>query len=212
MCDDILAGLDTNEQTCRLETFDFRAQEQLLNQQLPQHRVTLPWSQRDEHDENIRIHFVHRRATVADAVPLLFCHDWGSSFIEVTHILDALCDPVTTPTPLRSNPVAFHVVCPSIPGFGYGDAMPHPRAGLTETADLFKRLMHVLGYKRFMLVGNGWYVTVFLLDYCKDANSWLGALKLHKVSHDFTPILAWRFSHPILLCLHLLYGTRQARG
>ncbi|PNS16445.1 hypothetical protein CAC42_179 [Sphaceloma murrayae] len=138
-----------------LDGFDFRAQEMHLNQQLPQYRTNIPWLS-TPHDRSIRLHFVHRKSTQKDAIPLLFCHDWGTSFLEITRVIEALCEPVTTPTQSTTHHQAFHVVCPSIPGFGFGDAIPDHHAGLLDTAGLFQHLMTRLDYNQYMACGAGW--------------------------------------------------------
>ncbi|KAF2220496.1 Alpha/Beta hydrolase protein [Elsinoe ampelina] len=142
-----------------LDGFDFRAQEAHLNRQLPQYRTNLRWSRRvmsNQPQETLRVHFAHRRSTFKDAVPLLFVHDWGTSFVEVARIIEWLCEPVSTPTQMQSHPQAFHVVCPSIPGFGFGDPLQRHDAGIEDVAIVFQALMEKLGYKEYVAYGSGW--------------------------------------------------------
>lgn len=146
----------------RLNVYDHRAQETFYNERLPQFRTNLAvfrkTTKSPHKDTVLKVHFVHRHSSVEDAVPLLVCHDWGSSFIEVSKMIEGLCEPLSTPTPQRSSEQAFHVVCPSIPGFGFSDVSPDPDFGLDDTADVFDALMVKLGYSRYMLHGSAWYV------------------------------------------------------
>lgn len=109
----------------------------------------------DASDESLRVHFVHRRSSHKDAIPLLFCHDWGTSFLEISRVIEALCEPVTTPTQTQTHHQVFHVVCPSVPGFGFGDAIPSHHAGLLDTAMVFQRLMDKLEYQEYIACGAG---------------------------------------------------------
>ncbi|KAJ9629800.1 hypothetical protein H2203_002181 [Taxawa tesnikishii (nom. ined.)] len=144
-----------------LESYDCRAQEEMYNNRLPQYRTNITYIQKPHHEAtSLRVHFVHRKSTFANAVPLLVCHDWGSSFIEVSKMIDTLCEPISTPPLGNVDVQAFHVVCPSIPGFGFSDASPNEAFGLQGTAEVFRLLMERLGYERFLLHGSGWYVLV----------------------------------------------------
>lgn len=63
---------------------------------------------------------------------------------------------MSTPPIGDINVQAFHVVCPSIPGFGFSDASPDHNFGLEGTATVFDELMKKLGYTTYMLHGSGW--------------------------------------------------------
>jgi pimeloyl-ACP methyl ester carboxylesterase len=104
----------------------------------------------------LRIHFVHKQSKHANAIPLLVCHSWPSSFIEVQKMIDALTDPYSLPSFGEGAQQAFHVVAPSIPGFGFSDASPESKFGVGETAYLFDQLMKTLGYGRYVTHGAGW--------------------------------------------------------
>ena len=82
-------------------TFDWRAQERKLNQ-LPQFKTQI---------DGLDLHFIHKKSSRADAVPLVFVHGWPGSIVEVTKIIG----PLTEPPP---GEVAFHVVAISLPGTG----------------------------------------------------------------------------------------------
>lgn len=129
-----------------LKRYDWRTQEALFNNALPQFRTTL------------RVHFVHKRSKHRNAIPLLFCHGWPSSFIELYKIVDALTDPVSLPSYGIGAQQAFHVVAPSIPGFGFSDASPVEGFGLRGTAGAFDEVMSRLGYAKrgYVVHGAGW--------------------------------------------------------
>ena len=153
--------MTTTDAIHRQETYDHRALEEEYNNRLPQFRTNLALTGSTEDTFEVKvpnIHFVHRKSSSVNAIPLLFCHDWGGSFVEVARVLEGLCEPISTPTPTRPSTQAFHVVCPSIPGFGFSDASPDPDFGLEGTADILDALMQKLGYKRYMLHGSKWYV------------------------------------------------------
>jgi pimeloyl-ACP methyl ester carboxylesterase len=92
---------------------------------------------------------VHVRSKHASAIPLLYCHSWPSSFIEVQRLVAALTDP-------PAGGQAFHVVVPSIPGFGFSDASTVVEFGVRETAEVFDALMGRLGYAGYVAHGIGW--------------------------------------------------------
>jgi pimeloyl-ACP methyl ester carboxylesterase len=93
---------------------------------------------------------VHRRSLNPNAIPLLFCHSWPSSFIEVQRIIDTLAEPNS------ADEQAFHVVVPSIPGFGFSDASVDADFGVWGTAEVFSELMLRLGYEGFVTFGSDW--------------------------------------------------------
>lgn len=146
-----------------LEQYDWRAQETILNTVLPQFRtsITLP--------ENgpLKVHYVHKRSTNSKAIPLLFCHGWPGSFLEVSKAISVLSEspamdsgvaPGVDDSDIDANrgQVAFHVVAPSIPGFGFSDASRNEAFGLKETADVFDSLMKQLGYNEYVAHGADW--------------------------------------------------------
>ncbi|TFA97400.1 Putative epoxide hydrolase [Trichoderma ghanense] len=95
----------------------------------------------------IPLHFVHHRSPREDAIPLLFIHGWPGSFLEVSNIIDDLTHP-----PNKSVP-AFHVVAPSIPGFGFSPAPQRPGFGPAHASHAFNELMQQLGYVRYVIQG-----------------------------------------------------------
>jgi pimeloyl-ACP methyl ester carboxylesterase len=131
-----------------LETYEWRTQEDVFNTTLPQFRTLITLS--NPNSKPIRTHFVHARSPHASAVPLLYCHSWPGSFIEVTRIISLLT------TPPEEGEVAFHVVCPSIPGFGFSDASEDAEFGTHGAAEVFAGLMQRLGYEKYVVCGGDW--------------------------------------------------------
>ncbi|KAK4185301.1 alpha/beta-hydrolase [Podospora australis] len=126
--------------------FDWRQQEKMLNSKLPQFTTTIEVEDLDP----LTIHFVHQRSKRANAIPLLFCHGWPGSFIEVLKILPLLTDPEDDSQP------AFHVIAPSLPGFGFSSAPTKPGFGIVHYAECLNRLMIQLGYMIYATQGGDW--------------------------------------------------------
>lgn len=130
-----------------LERYDWRREETTLNDALPQFRIAV---------NGARLHFVHKRSSAQRVTPLLFVHGWPESFVAVAKLIDALCDPIMTPPRGDEQAMAFDIVAPSVPGFGFSDALPEEGNNLLTTADLFDGLMKALGYTSYMAHGSGW--------------------------------------------------------
>jgi pimeloyl-ACP methyl ester carboxylesterase len=96
---------------------------------------------------SVPLHFVHHRSPRKDAIPLLFIHGWPGSFLEVSNIIEGLTNPPNVSVP------AFHVVAPSIPGFGFSPAPQKPGFGPFAAAHTFNELMHQLGYSKYVIQG-----------------------------------------------------------
>ena len=116
--------------------FDWRAQEARLNR-LPQFTAVV---------EDAEVHFVHQTGRGPAPLPLVITHGWPGSFIEMEQVLPLLTDPGAH----GDDPAdAFHVVAPSLPGFGFSPA-PRTRGGSSRRiAELWQGLMEGLGYSRF---------------------------------------------------------------
>jgi len=120
-------------------SYDWRATESRLNG-LPQFRTEL---------DGLGIHLIHLRSPHPGALPLLITHGWPGSFVEQLDVLEALADP---PDPAD----AFHVVCPSLPGFGFSDKPATPGWGVPRITEAWAQLMARLGYPRFAVHGGDW--------------------------------------------------------
>jgi pimeloyl-ACP methyl ester carboxylesterase len=125
------------------EKFDWRPQEALLNRQ--EHFRT--------EIEGQPIHFLHARSKVEGALPLLITHGWPGSVFEFYKILGPLSDPEAHG---GSAEDAFHVVCPSMPGYGWSGPTLEPGWHVGRVAEVLAKLMARLGYERYGAQGGDW--------------------------------------------------------
>ncbi|MDR6911457.1 pimeloyl-ACP methyl ester carboxylesterase [Rhodococcus fascians] len=100
--------------------------------------------------DGVGIHFLHRRSPRSDAAPLIVTHGWPGSVVEFLDIIDELADP----SDLSAR--AFHVVVPSLPGFGFSDKPATTGWGTEKIAAAWVELMGRLGYGRFLAHGGDW--------------------------------------------------------
>ena len=115
--------------------FDWHAQEARLNQ-FPQHTTTI---------DGQTIHFLHVRSPEPDALPLLVTHGYPSSVAEFLELIG----PLTDPRGHGGDPAdAFHVVAPSLPGFGFSTPLQQTGWESGRTARAWVELMRRLGYQR----------------------------------------------------------------
>ena len=94
--------------------------------------------------EGLKIHFVHARSKREDAIPLIMAHGWPGSFYEFNQVWGPLSNPSDDKVP------AFHVVVPSLPGYGWSDWPPKAGWTLQDTARIFDALMKQLGYSQYI--------------------------------------------------------------
>ncbi|MEV5662568.1 epoxide hydrolase family protein [Streptomyces flaveolus] len=120
--------------------YDWRAFEERLNR-VGQFRTTV---------DGLGIHFLHCRSARSDATPLLLTHGWPGSIVEFIDVVEELADPKTADAP------AFHVVVPSLPGFGYSDKPVATGWGTERITAAWVELMGRLGYDRFAAHGGDW--------------------------------------------------------
>ncbi|MCB1051655.1 MAG: epoxide hydrolase [Acidobacteria bacterium] len=114
--------------------FDWRKQEKYLNT-FPQFICQI---------EGLEIHFVYQKSSRPNAIPLLICHGWPSSFVELLELVE----PLTNPGPGQP---AYDVVIPSVPGFGFS-TYPEEK-GWVAVENYFQKLMIQLGFPRFLMHG-----------------------------------------------------------
>ncbi len=125
------------------EKYDWRAQEAALNGF--DHFAT-------ELDGQ-RVHFIHQRSREKSAFPLVITHGWPGSVFEFHKILGPLVDPVAHGGDARD---AFHVVCPSMPGYGFSGPTKERGWDVRRVAELEAKLMARLGYSRYGAQGGDW--------------------------------------------------------
>jgi pimeloyl-ACP methyl ester carboxylesterase len=109
--------------------------------------------------DGVDIHFIHVRSQHEDALPLIMTHGWPGSVIE---LLDTV-GPLTDPTAHGGSPEdAFHLVLPSLPGYGFSGEPTEPGWDSARIARAWAELMHRLGYTRY--VAQGGDVGAFVTD------------------------------------------------
>jgi len=123
--------------------YDWRAAEARLNE-WPQFMTTI---------DGADVHFAHVRSPEPDATPLLVTHGWPGSIVEFEHIVG----PLTDPRAHGGDPAdAFHLVLPSIPGFGFSGPTRETGWEYRRVAGAFAELMRRLGYPRYGAQGGDW--------------------------------------------------------
>ncbi|HTB49813.1 MAG TPA: epoxide hydrolase [Solirubrobacteraceae bacterium] len=128
-------------------TYDWRAREARFNS-FPQFRTEI---------DGLGIHFLHVRSPVVDAFPLVITHGWPGSIVEFFEVIGPLTDPGAHGGDPRD---AFHVVCPSLPGFAFSDKPTATGWGVERTASVWAQLMTRLGYERYGAQGGDWGASV----------------------------------------------------
>jgi epoxide hydrolase len=129
------------------ERYDWRATEARLNA-MPQFRTAI---------DGLAIHFLHVRSPHQRALPLVITHGWPGSIVEFLKIIGPLTDPTAYGGDAQD---AFHVVCPSLPGYGFSDKPARRGWGVEKIASAWTELMARLGYERYGAVGSDWGTSI----------------------------------------------------
>jgi pimeloyl-ACP methyl ester carboxylesterase len=129
------------------DSYDWRATEARLNA-LPQFRTEI---------DGLGIHFVHVRSPHPEALPLVMTHGWPGSIVEFLKVIGPLTDPSAHGGDAGD---AFHVVCPSLPGYGFSDKPQRPGWGVERIAAAWVELMVRLGYERYGAQGSDWGTSI----------------------------------------------------
>lgn len=116
--------------------YDWRRHEARLNE-LPQFIAEI---------DGQPIHFIHVRSPEPGATPLVLTHGWPGSVVEFLDVIGPLTDPAAHG---GEADIAFDLVIPSLPGFGFSSPLTAPGWDTTKTAQAWARLMHGLGYERY---------------------------------------------------------------
>ncbi|RDW89650.1 hypothetical protein BP6252_01682 [Coleophoma cylindrospora] len=128
------------------DSFDWRGQEEKMNK-LPMFTIDIEVS---DGFGVVNVHFVHQRAAVENAVPLLFVHGWPGNFLEVSKMLPSL------KTGNEDGNPAFHVVAPSLVNFGFSSRVNKEKFGIEKHAEVYNKLMIALGYDQYVAQGGDW--------------------------------------------------------
>jgi pimeloyl-ACP methyl ester carboxylesterase len=125
------------------DTYDWRRCEAELNR-YAQVRVAV---------DGLGIHVLHASSPEPAAQPLVLTHGWPGSIVEFLDVIGPLRDPAAH----GGDPVdAFHVVCPTLPGYGFSDKPATAGWGVERIADAWVEVMAALGYERFGAQGGDW--------------------------------------------------------
>lgn len=100
-----------------------------------------------------QVHFIHARSPEPDATPLVLTHGWPGSFVEFLDVIGPLTDPVAHGGDAAD---AFHVVVPSMPGYGFSGPTVQPGFDVNRVADAIAEVMAQLGYDRYIAQGGDW--------------------------------------------------------
>lgn len=130
-----------------LSDFDWREQERQIN------RFTHQLAKIDGR----RVHFIHERASAPGALPIVVTHGWPGSFLEMIDLIPRLAHPERFG---GSEKDSFHVIVPSIPGYGFSDPPKEPGMDPEAIAVIWVRLMQGLGYDRFAAQGGDWGASI----------------------------------------------------
>jgi pimeloyl-ACP methyl ester carboxylesterase len=125
------------------ERYDWRAREMALNRF--DHFLT--------EIDGVDIHFIHQRSPHPDAMPLVITHGWPGSVVEFHKVIEPLVDPVAFGGDAAD---AFHVVAPSLPGFGFSGKPTETGWGVEKIGTVWAQLMARLGYDRYLAQGGDW--------------------------------------------------------
>jgi epoxide hydrolase len=151
------------------DAYDWRATEARLNA-LPQLRTEI---------DGLSIHVLHVRSPHAGALPLVITHGWPGSIVEFLKVIGPLTDPTAHGGDVSD---AFHLVCPSLPGFGFSDKPTRPGWGIERIAAAWIELMARLGYEHYGAQGSDWGTSISALVGQRDPG--------HVVGIHLTPPLA----------------------
>ncbi len=136
--------------------YDWRAREAALNR-FEQFRTTI---------DGLGIHFIHVRSPHENALPIVITHGWPGSIVEFHKVIE----PLTNPTAHGGEAEdAFHVVCPSLPGYGFSDKPTQPGWGVERIADAWAQLMPRIGYPSYVAQGGDWGAMVTTMIGLRDA-------------------------------------------
>jgi len=125
------------------DEFDWRKAEAALNAH-PQFTAPVTVD-----DEMLELHFYHVKSPRSDATPLILSHGWPGSVFEFLHLIEPLSNP-------SAGEPAFHVVVPSLPGYGYSQAPQNPISPRHIGAYFNTLMTDVLGYDSYIAQGGDW--------------------------------------------------------
>lgn len=112
------------------ETFDWSKPQEEMNR----------WCHYRMQVDGLLLHYIHEPSSQRNAIPIVLLHGWPSTFFEFHKLIEPLRDNTEQP---------FHVIVPSLPGFGFSEAPKVKGYGVAKMAGLINRLMIYLGYDKY---------------------------------------------------------------
>lgn len=100
-----------------------------------------------------KLHFIHARSSNTQALPLVLTHGWPGSVHEFYKIIEPLREPQAYGGDAED---AFHVICPSMTGYAWSEALTEPGCDISKVAERQVHLMNLLGYERYGVQGGDW--------------------------------------------------------
>ena len=129
------------------DDYDWRTRERALNR----------FDQFTTEIDGLPIHFIHQRSPHEQAFPLVITHGWPGSIVEFHKVIEPLTDPTRFGGRAED---AFHVVCPTLPGYGFSGKPVATGWGTEKVAEAWETLMTRLGYERYGAQGGDWGAAV----------------------------------------------------
>jgi len=126
-----------------INQYDWRRIESILN----------GWTQCTTEINGVDIHFIHERSTHGNARPLIMSHGWPGSIVEFHKVIDPLVNPTAHG---GSAEDAFHVVVPSLPGYGFSGKPETVGTSVEVIGRMWGELMARLGYENYFAQGGDW--------------------------------------------------------
>ncbi len=126
-----------------LNEYDWRAREAYFNR-FPQYTTDI---------DGLSVHFIHCPSPHPEARPLVITHGWPGSVVEFHKVIEPLVNPTEYGGDAQD---AFHVVCPTLPGYGFSGKPTEPGWGVEKIAGVWNTLMTRLGYDGYFAQGGDW--------------------------------------------------------
>ncbi|KAI8875385.1 alpha/beta-hydrolase [Backusella circina FSU 941] len=155
------------------------------------------WNHYKSNIDGIGIHYVHEVSSQENPIPIILLHGWPSTFYEFHKVIEPLRDG-------KNLKQAFHVVVPSLPGYGFSDSPKKPGCSVVQIAELFHHLMLKLGYEKYIVHGTDWGSTIGKVMALKYTENCMGFHTNMPIIAPPFPTLSNILSHPLQVLLFLL--------
>lgn len=141
--------------------------------------------------DDIDLHFIHERSINENAIPILLIHGWPSTFYEFQKVIPLLVNAEDFGGTVNQS---FHVIVPSLPGYGFSSYPKDAAVNVTRIADIFIKLMSKLGYKEYIVQGGDWVLylrkKLILKGWCNSSRNCQKRSSLQGSSFKLLPCLS----------------------